>query len=380
MILEHQLAQQIVDRTMNIIGNNINVMNHAGIIIGSGDAHRIGHLHDGALLAIKHGDTVELSEETCQTLKGAKPGINLLLKNQGNVIGVVGITGDPDTIRSYANLVKMTAEMIVEQAALTEQLQWDKRHKEEFITAWISNNLNEAELHNWASRLNIDLNKPRVATVIEFLSGSRDVSLQDIRQVVDILEYPYRDNLVAVVSMNEVVVLKPYKKEDVEGFRQSESERIDKLIERLHASGIFDVHVGLGKYFAEPKKIHLSYQSAKQVIQFGKKNMPDSNKHLFDSNQLPVLLSPLANNWQGEQLCEPIVKLNANDKSGQLIKTLITLFKCDGNLKKCANSLFIHRNTLRYRLNKVEEITKISPHTFAGLVELYIAIQINKSS
>ena len=38
VILDHTLAQQIVDRTMSIIGHNINVMNAAGTIIGSGDA------------------------------------------------------------------------------------------------------------------------------------------------------------------------------------------------------------------------------------------------------------------------------------------------------------------------------------------------------
>ncbi|WP_306462766.1 sugar diacid recognition domain-containing protein, partial [Klebsiella pneumoniae] len=40
MILDSQLAQQIVDRTMAIIGYNINVMNQAGVIIGSGEKNR----------------------------------------------------------------------------------------------------------------------------------------------------------------------------------------------------------------------------------------------------------------------------------------------------------------------------------------------------
>ncbi|WED21250.1 helix-turn-helix domain-containing protein [Vibrio sp. JC009] len=380
MILEHQLAQQIVDRTMAIIGNNINVMNHAGIIIGSGDTHRIGQVHDGALLAIKHGDTIELSEDTCQTLKGAKPGINLLLKNRGDVIGIVGITGDPEMIRGYANLVKMTAEMIVEQAALIEQLQWDRRHKEEFITAWIKAKLNFQELNNWASRLEIDLSKPRIATVIEFSSQNRTINQQKIRQVVELLEYPKRNNLVAVLSMNEVVVLKPYQDGENEDFQKAESKRIDSLIDRLHQNGIYNVHVGLGKYFSEPAKMHLSYESAKQTIEFGKKLNPKNNKHLFENHQLPVLLAPLNSTWQGEQICTPILTLIKKDKSGQLIKTLKALFEHNGNLKDCANSLFIHRNTLRYRLDKIEEITKISPHHFAGLAELYIAIQISKNS
>ncbi|MEF1304961.1 sugar diacid recognition domain-containing protein, partial [Vibrio owensii] len=58
VILDHTLAQQIVDRTMSIIGHNINVMNAAGTIIGSGDAERIGQKHDGAVLALNHGDSL----------------------------------------------------------------------------------------------------------------------------------------------------------------------------------------------------------------------------------------------------------------------------------------------------------------------------------
>lgn len=74
MILDSQLAQQIVDRTMAIIGYNINVMNQAGVIIGSGEKNRIGQVHDGAILALKHGDSVELTAESCVALKGGETG------------------------------------------------------------------------------------------------------------------------------------------------------------------------------------------------------------------------------------------------------------------------------------------------------------------
>lgn len=106
MILDSQLAQQIVDRTMAIIGYNINVMNQAGVIIGSGEKNRIGQVHDGAILALKHGDSVELTAESCVALKGVKPGINMVLRNQQQVVGIVGITGEPKDIRDFANLSK----------------------------------------------------------------------------------------------------------------------------------------------------------------------------------------------------------------------------------------------------------------------------------
>lgn len=378
MFLDHQLAQQIVDRTMSIIGNNINVMNHAGTIIASGDEKRIGELHDGALLAIKHGDTVEVTLSDASNLKGVKPGINLLLKEQGDVVGVIGITGDPNTLRNYAALVKMTAEMILEQARLVQQLQWDKRHKEEFITAWINGTLSNVELQNLSSRLDIDLSQPRVAAVIRFDQSKASVTHNTIRQVVELLEYPERDNLVAVLSLTEVVVLKPYIEGNTQGFNRNENQRITQLIKKLEINGINNVKIALGQYFPEAHNLPLSFQSALQVMAYGQLHLANHNQYLFDDVRLPVLLSPLAEVWQGKQLCEPYLHLLKQDKSGQLVKTLQSLFEHQGNLTACAESLFIHRNTLRYRLDKIEKISHISPHQFSGLVELYIASQIAK--
>ena len=108
-LLESHLAQQIVDQTMGITDNNINVMNQSGVIIGSGDKNRISKIYDGALLALKRGETVEVTEESSKALKGVKSGINLILKQSEQIIDVIGITGDPNKIRNYAKLIKMTA-------------------------------------------------------------------------------------------------------------------------------------------------------------------------------------------------------------------------------------------------------------------------------
>ncbi len=74
--LDGQLAQQIVERTMNIIGYNINVMNNHGVILGSGESKRINTIHEGALLAISQQRTVIIDDGTMLNLKGVKSGIN----------------------------------------------------------------------------------------------------------------------------------------------------------------------------------------------------------------------------------------------------------------------------------------------------------------
>ncbi len=374
MYLENQLAQTIVERTMSIISNNINVMNSAGVIIGSGEPERIGKVHDGAILALKHGDTIEVTRQACSTLKGAKPGINLVMRSGREVIGVIGITGEPDAIRDYALLVKMTAEMIVEQATLLDQMLWDRRHREEFIVSWLNGTQPEEYFEKWASRLGIDINSPRVAVLIEFDTAEMN---QSVRQVVRLLEYPKRDNLVAVMSISEIVVLKPVKLKN--GFWDNcvEKQKIEHLLTHLEKYDISNLRIALGHYF---KDVRSSYQSAKQVMQLGRVRLPEVKTCFYDDYRMSVLLSPLLKSWHGSQICQAINCLLDVDKNGQLLKTLEALFTHNGSATECAKALFIHRNTLRYRLDKIGDITGLSPYNFSQLSELYIGyiIVVNK--
>lgn len=379
-LLESHLAQQIVDRTMEITDNNINVMNQSGIIIGSGDKNRISKIHDGALLVLQRGETVEVTEESSKVLKGVKSGINLILKKSEQIIGVIGITGDPNKIRNYAKLVKMTAEMIIEQANLTEQLQWDRRHREEFISTWITGDIKQDKLLDWGKRLDINISSPRVAAIIRFRDRSNPMSLRAIRRVVELLEHPYRDNLVAVLSMNEIVVLKPATFYQGEWNSDEESKRIDRLLIRLKQYEITDIDIALGHYFTGNQQVPLSFQSAQLTLQAGLNNNSKKNKHLYDALRLPVLLSPLRESWQAEQIGKAFEQLQAEDKNGQLVKTLNALFQYHNSLNECAKFLYIHRNTLRYRIKKIRQITKLDPEKLEGLLELYVGFQLKKGS
>ena len=377
LLLENNLAQEIVDRTMHIIGNNINVMNHKGIIIGSGDPLRIGQIHDGALLALQHKATIEINKESSLTLKGVLPGINLVLQVKDKIIGVIGITGDPEQCRAYADLVKMTAEMIVEHAGLTEQLQWDRRHREEFITTWIQAEENTPQLLDWSKKLKIDMSFPRIAVLIRFRETRKPISLRGIRKIVELLEYPKRDNLVAVVSLNEIVVLKPATFVNGEWDCNDEDNRIDLLFTRLKEYNITEVDIALGHYFTGDGAIAKSYESAQLTLEMGLRQQPEKHKHLYEDLRLPVLLSQLQEGWQGAQLSSPYQRLKAEDKNGQLVKTLIALFK-NRSLSDTSNDLYVHRNTLRYRINRIKMISKVDPETVEGLLELYLGYLLEK--
>lgn len=365
--LDAKIAEQIVQRTMQIIDYNINVMNAHGRIIASGDPARIGHKHDGAMLAIAKGENVSLDAAIAASLSGAKPGTNLLLYFQQQVVGVIGITGEPEQVSQFGQLVKMAAQLIIEQAQAWQSQQWGSRQREEFIVQWAQGSTDWSVLSDWAQRLEIDLGLPRVAAVIEVRSDE-PLKQQAMREVIELLEYPKRDNLVAMLSLNEIVVLKPHQTDINE-----ERARIERLLARTDAVQGVDLVIAIGPYFRDPERLHESFQVARQTLAVGKQRQPEARQFFFEDFQLSVLLSELRLDWRRQTLCQPLTALAAQPV---LQRTLTAYFQYYPDMAACAQALFIHRNTLRYRLEKIHQLTGYRVDQVDGLVRLYIASEL----
>lgn len=404
-VLDQQIAKQIVSRTMKIIGHNINVMNGQGVILGSGDPKRIGSTHEGALLAIAQNRNVEISQQVASGLHGVKPGINLPLHYQGQIIGVIGITGDPSELTHYGELLKMTAEMIVEQANLQDKLQWENRQREEFILQLIkAQTADDEQLYRWAKQLDIDISLPRVAAIIEVsekhrhslvevsspfnglsnaeqsIDGQNPRVSETLKQVLHLLQNPDRGNLIAMTSMSQLVILKPAFLDGKQWDPELENQRIDKLLQRLPAQMDLNFKIALGHFFPEKGGIARSYQTALETLSLGKQLHPGGTKYLFEDYSLQVLLAGLKHDWRGQALATPYQQLAKADKNGQLRKTLAAYITHFGDAQQCANALFIHRNTLRYRLDKIQHLTKTDIQSLHGLLSLYLGQLIDTST
>lgn len=376
MQLNTFIARQIVNRAMKIIHYSINVMDERGCIVGSGDPSRLNQRHEGAVLAITDNRVVEIDGLTAHQLKGVKPGINLPINYLNQVIGVVGISGDPGKVRCYAELVKMTAELVIEQEALMDQIQWNKRHREELVQQLISGpELNDAQLLDIAERLHIDLEQPRIAVIVKLLpKHGETLDLEHLQQLVHLLEYPERDNLVGItsVSRHEVVVLKPIRLHHDGWSAQHERRRVDQLVRRVTKEAPFTIRIALGDYFPGLAGLTQSFLSARATLDTGH----DCDTVMFyQDNVLPVLVHGLQQDgWRWQQLLEPIKQLQRVDPKGLLVKTATVFFAHNCDMAQTCKALHIHRNTLRYRLTNIEEKIAIDFNNINDKTRFYLAL------
>ena len=117
MYIDNEMAQRLLDKIMKVIDYevNINIMNEYGEIIASGDKGRIGKINLGALEVLKNSENMNYFNFIDNEKESSRPGINMPLIFNNELIGVVGVTGDPKEIKLIANIIKMTTEILIER-------------------------------------------------------------------------------------------------------------------------------------------------------------------------------------------------------------------------------------------------------------------------
>ena len=355
---------------MQILNYNINVMNEYGVIIGSGDRERIGRIHAGALQVIERKESVNIGISKEERLTGTKPGINLPIVFEEKIVGVIGISGDLEEISQFGELVKMSAEMMLQQAALAEQLQWDVRLREELVNQIVYNQTDLLSEER-AKRLNIQLHIKRIPIVIEFIPQTMEEELVS-KLKRNILSYLHnnlhQDDLIASTGSTEIVILKNDILQKTEKYLL---EEFHLLIEILKYRESINFKVGIGSAYIELEDAHTSYMYAKNALKVGKILYPEQNIYDYEELLLPIHLSYFS--MPDNQLLQYYKVLSEYDKNNELQNTLDTYIEENGNLNQTAKKLYIHRNTLSYRLQKIGEVTGKDPRKIKDLLELTLS-------
>ncbi|MCY8090220.1 helix-turn-helix domain-containing protein [Bacillus sonorensis] len=365
--LSKELAAEIVDRTMSIIQHNINIMDEHGVIIASGDRTRIGNEHDGAKDVLSAESIISITPEECSDLTGTKPGVNLPIVFHDEIIGVIGITGSPSEVSHYGELVKMAAELTVEQVFLTKQLTWDQRLREETVIQMIQGgDLTSLDFLERAERLSIPLKNKRICLVFELPSA-------DIKPAFTkgLEKHLKPQDLYANISLTEIAVLLT---------DEPEKKRSDIYSAWHDWLSQWDTIIGaMGEQAEQLQQLSFSYQSAKQTLKIAKTMGPHRYFYDYRDFAIPVLLSKVRQPDQEVHVKKIWERLSQADSKGDLAKTLLCYINANGEIAEVSSRLFIHRNTLHYRLKKIEAATGCNPKHLEDLFKLYTAITLFSS-
>jgi carbohydrate diacid regulator len=376
MILR-EIAQKIVDSTMEVIDNrNINIMDCSGFIIASGEISRINTYHKGADDVIKSGAVIDIYPEDVSKYPGAKEGVNLPINTLGKIVGVVGVYGHPDEVRIVAKLVKNSVELMLEQHLVAEQVQLVSNLKQQLMRKLIYESVagDEAEIRCLAKVVDIDIDQPRCAILLKLKDNPIPESyqlLKVMKQIEDFLvgSHFLKGNDFFAVINQEFAVFKttPFTT------GQDETAFLNRILQELGKQYGYDLKGAIGSHHAGLSGYRNSYQEAKLLIEGSERSV----QNIADFEVQVKYLFSRIDGFILEHFMQPIYRRILAKEGADMtwmIQTLNALFDHNLNPGETAQSLYVHKNTVLYRIKKIEEISGLTITNFYQMILLKLLL------
>lgn len=243
--------------------------------------------------------------------------------------------------------------------------------KDNFIKNLLLDNLLLVDIYNRAKKLHIDTEVRRVVFLVE---TNRDKDGNELERIRGLFGGKARDFVTAVDEKNIIVVKEVADHESYEELNKT-AEVIANLF-RSDADG--DVHVAYGTIVNEIKEVSRSYKEARMALDVGK---------IFFEEKDVIAYSTLGIGRLIYQLPIPLCKMfireifdgkSPDDFDEETLTTINKFFENSLNVSETSRQLYIHRNTLVYRLDKLQKSTGLDLRVFEDAITFKIALMVVK--
>ena len=340
MLLE-DMANEIVSFTSELVGGRtINVMNTEGIIVASTEKQRIGSFHQGALEAATTGKPVAIRADQLSRYPGARQGYNMPLRVNGSVIGVVGIFGDPPEVENLAKLV----EAYVTKSYQLEAMMIPRLAEGELRSRLLHDLLigDERSLGNaqlLLQSLHVELKAPFGVALFSGEGQEPGLPERVLQQIWDERKLSAKHHVAGIERDNAVLI--------------GGMESLRSLRELAEAPGA-GLRLSLGSRCKDIQELRRSYEEAVALDLIAEKpfsTMEDTQ------DRCACLLYRAASAESGflDGLEEKLRQSFRAEEISALLRTLEVYYACGRSASRAAERLFLHKNTLQYRVRRVQK-------------------------
>lgn len=268
--------------------------------------------------------------------------------------------------------VYMVGKMAVFQIQSLLVAYKERFDKDNFVKNLLLDNLLLIDIYNRAKKLHIDTEVKRVIFIVE-TSHERDVAALD--RLRGLLGSKTKDFITAVDEKN-IIVVKELEVGD--GYSEVDQTATD-ILELLKAENSEEnVRVAYGTIVNDIKEVSKSYKEAKLALDVGKIFSEEEEIVAYNTLGIGRLIYQLP-----IPLCKMFIKEIFAERSPDEFdeETLVTInkfFENSLNVSETSRQLYIHRNTLVYRLDKLQKSTGLDLRTFEDAITFKIALMVVK--
>ena len=243
--------------------------------------------------------------------------------------------------------------------------------KDNFIKNLLLDNLLLVDIYNRAKKLHIEIDVPRCVYIIE---TNREKEGNELEKVRSVFHGKTKDFVTAVDEKNIIIV-----RELGEGEGYEELNKTAEVIRGLFGGNANqEVHIAYGTIVKEIKEVSRSYKEARMALDVGKIFFEDKDIIAYSALGIGRLIYQLP-----IPLCKMFIKeifggKSPDDFDEETLTTINKFFENNLNVSETSRQLYIHRNTLVYRLDKLQKSTSLDLRIFEDAITFKIALMVVK--
>ena len=354
--MSNSVFQSVIVQLKEITDRTFGVIDTEGCVVSCTDVSLLGeHWADAALKVGSSSDSVVTFGQKC---------FKAIVGNSNYYEYAVFCTGDDEASKSFCQL----AYIALNDAKIFYE---EKHDRGTFVKNIIMDNILPGDIYIRAKELHFSTDAPRAVFLIRQL-GHGDVA------TVDVLSSMFADKIQDfVLSINEmdIAVVKQINpnitSEELEKMAQSME---DTLKNELRIKTV----IGIGTIAEHLRELADSYKEAQTAIEVGK--VFDTEKSIMHYENLGIgrLIYQLPTTLCEIFLSEVFKKNSIDSLDQETLFTINKFFENNLNVSETSRKLFVHRNTLVYRLEKIKKLTGLDLRQFDHAIVFKVALMVRK--
>lgn len=362
MNISVSLATNILNKMKEIIHQDLNYIDKSGIIIASTAPDRTGTFHAAGLKSIKEKTPIIINSD--DEFHGSRKGINMPIYFNDTIVGAIGISGDKNEVEKYGEIIKMMTEILIKEAWIKDSDIRAKEINRTFIERIVLG-------YDYDFFPTTDFTFP-YAVVVGKLNKNNSFLVND--KIYDILKnsLSHNKNNIYTISRNEIIILYHfYKDENI-------SKTIFQLQEKLLEKTKLDFRFGIGTKAFEYGSLKESYKAAKEILNFMIKFSIKKSVSEYEKMNLEFIFLNLKKS-DIENFTNRILK-NFTPKEIEEFSLLMNSYEeNNGSILHTSEALFMHKNTLQYKLNKIKQLSGYNPRHLKDFIVLSLAFKLQRN-
>ncbi len=354
IMISNQILQNTIDGLKNITRKELSVVEKEGKVIATTEENMIGR-------QIETVENFVSSQAESQLILGYQ---YFKIYDNGVPEYVIQVKGEDEEGYKIGKI----AAFQIQSLLVAYKERYDK---DNFIKNLLLDNLLLVDIYSRAKKLHIENNIRRIVYLIE---TNIDKEMNVVEIMRSIFPAKTKDFVTAVDEKSIILVKELREKENMDDI-----EKIAKTIaDMLNIEMNSKVFISIGTVVSDLKDVSRSYKEAKMALEVGK--IFETEKHIVNYERLGIgrLIYQLP-----LPLCRMFIKevlhgLTIDDFDDETLATVNKFFENNLNVSETSRQLYIHRNTLVYRLDKLQKMTGLDLRNFDDAIIFKITLMVSK--